>query len=234
MDAKADEPGIEPTANSHATVLPEGDVTVGVSIRTDTGTIIKGKLASGDHALIHRYVRIGGTKMIATYAHICDNVNTEGGRPAKLSGPRADMSDRSVIGDGFWINRGATVHGTQAGNGGAVRLNACCDYNTRIRKGASPANSSATRVDQVVPDNRLAEGVAATIRKEGLTEDDRLAYFGVLPSACTHYEAGKVEADIRKRMGLSNTGQWRGPSLPPTAVLVAGHIEGTFRDEPAR
>ena len=44
------------------------------------------------------------------------------------------------------------MHGTQIGDGGAVGLNACCDYNTRIGKGAVLANGSATHHDQVIPE----------------------------------------------------------------------------------
>jgi carbonic anhydrase/acetyltransferase-like protein (isoleucine patch superfamily) len=49
----------------------------------------------------------------------------------------------SIIGDGCWINRGATMHGTQIADGGAVGLNACRDYNTRIGKGVIPADGSS-------------------------------------------------------------------------------------------
>jgi len=93
------------------------------------------------------------------------------------------------------------MHGTQIGDGGAVGLNACCDYNTHIGKGAILANGSATHVGQVIPDNSFAQGVPAVVKKTDITEQDRLDYFGVLPSAWTRYEAGNIEARIRRKQG---------------------------------
>jgi len=54
----------------------------------------------------------------------------------------------------------------------------------------------------VIPDNCFAEGVPAVIKKDNITEEDRLDYFGVLPSGWTRYEAEKIEASIRKRNGI--------------------------------
>lgn len=39
-------------------------------------------------------------------------MNIEGGRPAKVGSFKAEVPDRSIIGDGCWINHGATMHGT--------------------------------------------------------------------------------------------------------------------------
>ncbi len=193
---------IHPTADIHPSVILEGKVTVGPYTRIDIGTIITGNVTIGHHTLIRCNVTIRGTNKIGNYTHIYDNVNIEGGRPAKVGSSRAQVPDRSIIGDGCWINHGATMHGTQIGDGGAVGLNACCDYNTRIGKGAILANGSATRVDQVIPDNCFAEGVPAVIKKENITEEDRLDYFGVLPSGWTRYEAQKIEQSIKKKKGI--------------------------------
>jgi acetyltransferase-like isoleucine patch superfamily enzyme len=89
------------------------------------------------------------------------------------------------------------MHGTRIADQGAVGLNACCDYGTQIGRGAILANGSATRVEQAIPENAFAEGVPAEVKREGLTDDDRQAYFGVLPRGWTHYEAGKIEAAIK-------------------------------------
>ena len=129
-------------------------------------------------------------------------MNIEGGRPAKVGGSKAEVPDRSIIGDHCWINRGATMHGPQIADEGSVGINAACDYNTHIGKGAILANGSATHVDQVIPDNAFAEGVPAVVKRKNLTDRDRQNYFGVLPSAWTTYEAGNIEASIRKRLGL--------------------------------
>jgi carbonic anhydrase/acetyltransferase-like protein (isoleucine patch superfamily) len=193
---------IHPTADVHPSVILEGRVTVGPYTKIDAGTIITGNVTIGHHTLIRCNVTIRGTNKIGNYTHIYDNVNIEGGRPAKVGSSKAQVPDRSIIGDGCWINHGATMHGTQIGDGGAVGLNACCDYNTRIGNGAILANGSATHIDQVIPDNCFAEGVPAVIKKKNITEEDRLDYFGVLPSGWTRYEAEKIEASIRKKKGI--------------------------------
>jgi len=193
---------IHPTADVHPSVILEGKVTVGPYTRIDIGTIITGNVTIGHHTLIRCNVTIRGTNKIGNYTHIYDNVNIEGGRPAKVGSSRAEVPDSSIIGDGCWINHGATMHGTQIGDGGAVGLNACCDYNTRLGKGAVLANGSATHVDQIIPDNCFAEGVPAVIKKQNITEEDRLDYFGVLPSGWTRYEAEKIEQSIRRNKGI--------------------------------
>lgn len=193
---------IHPTADVHPSVILEGKVTVGPYTRIDIGTIITGNVTIGHHTLIRCNVTIRGTNKIGNYTHIYDNVNIEGGRPAKVGSSSAQVPDRSIIGDGCWINHGATMHGTQIGDGGAVGLNACCDYNTRLGKGAVLANGSATHVDQIIPDNCFAEGVPAVIKKENITEEDRLDYFGVLPSGWTRYEAQQIEQSIRRKKGI--------------------------------
>jgi carbonic anhydrase/acetyltransferase-like protein (isoleucine patch superfamily) len=190
---------IDPTADIHPSVILEGRVKVGAYTKIDAGTIITGNVTIGHHTLIRCHVTIRGTNQIGNYTHIYDNVCIEGGRPAKVGGSKAEVPDRSIIGDGCWINHGATMHGTQIADGGAVGLNACCDYNTHIGKGAILADGSATHVDQAIPDNSFAEGVPAVVKKTGLTEQDRQDYFGVLPSAWTRYEAGNIEAGIRRK-----------------------------------
>ncbi len=193
---------IHPMADVHPSVIMEGNVTVGAYTKIDAGTILTGNVTIGHHTLIRCNVTIRGTNSIGNYTHIYDNVNIEGGRPAKAGSTTNETPDRSVIGDGCWINHGATMHGTQIGDGGAVGLNGCCDYNTRIGKGAILANGSATHVDQVIPDNSFAEGVPATVKKENITDEDRISYFGLLPFAWTRYEAARIEESIRRKKAL--------------------------------
>lgn len=195
---------IHPTADVHPSVILEGKVTVGPYTKIDAGTIITGDVTIGHHTLIRCNVTIRGRNVIGNYTHIYDNVNIEGGRPAQVGSSTAEVPDRSIIGDHCWINHGATMHGTQIDDGGAVGLNACCDYNTRIGKGAVLANGSATHVDQVIPENSFVEGVPAVVKKENITDDDRRAYFGLLPSGWTSYEAKRIEESIR---GKSRTGR---------------------------
>lgn len=197
-------PGIDihPTADVHPSVILEGTVTVGPYTKIDAGTIITGDVTIGHHTLIRCNVTIRGRNQIGNYTHIYDNVNIEGGRPAKVGSSQAKVPDRSIIGDNCWVNHGATMHGTQIGDGGAIGLNACADYNTRIGKGAILANGSATHVDQVIPDNSFAEGVPAQVKKENITDEDRKDYFGLIPAAWTHYEAERIEAAIRSSKGI--------------------------------
>jgi hypothetical protein len=54
----------------------------------------------------------------------------------------------------------------------------------------------------VIGDNCFAEGVPAVVKKENITEEDRLDYFGVLPSGWTRYEAQNIEASIRNKRGI--------------------------------
>lgn len=193
---------VDPTADIHPTVLLEGNVTIGAFTRIDAGTIITGNVTIGHHTLIRCNVVIRGRNRIGNYTHIYDAVCIEGGRPAQVGTSTAEVPDQSIIGDDCWINHGATMHGTQMGDGSAVGLNACCDYDTRLGKGAVLANGSATHHGQVIPDNCFAEGVPAKVVKEGITDEDRRAYFGLIPRGWTHYEGDRIEADIRKKRGL--------------------------------
>lgn len=193
---------IDPTADVHPTVLLEGKITVGAFTKIDAGTVITGNVTIGHHTLIRCNVVIRGNNQIGNYTHIYDSVCIEGGRPAQAGSSLAEVADASIIGDECWINHGATMHGTQVDSGGAVGLNACCDYNTRIGKGAILANGSATRVNQVIPGNCLAQGVPAEIVREHLTEQDRQDHFGVLPTVWVHYQGDMIEAQIKRDRGL--------------------------------
>jgi carbonic anhydrase/acetyltransferase-like protein (isoleucine patch superfamily) len=196
-----DKPGVRvhPTADIHPSVILEGRVQVGAYTKVDAGTVITGDVRIGHHTLIRCNVVIRGKNEIGNYTHIYDSVCIEGGRPAKVGSSQAEEPDQSIIGDGCWINHGATMHGTRLGDGAAVGLNACCDYDTRLEKGAVLANGSATRVGQVIPENCFAQGVPAEIVTEGITDEDRVAYFGLLPKAWTHYEGQRIEASIRAK-----------------------------------
>jgi carbonic anhydrase/acetyltransferase-like protein (isoleucine patch superfamily) len=190
---------IDPTADIHPSVLIEGNVTIGAYTKIDSGTIITGNVTIGHHTLVRCNVVIRGRNTIGSYTHIYDMVCIEGGRPAQVGSSQANVADRSIIGDNCWINHGATMHGTQLGDGAALGLNACCDYNTRLGKGAVLANGSATHHDQVIPENSFAEGVPAKVVKEHITDQDRIAYFGLLPEAWTHYEGDRIEESIRQK-----------------------------------
>ena len=193
---------VHPTAEIHPTVLLEGNVTIGPFTKIDSGTIITGNVTIGHHTLIRCNVVIRGRNTIGNYVHIYDSVCIEGGRPAQVGTSTAEVPDRSIIGDDCWINHGATMHGTQMGDGSAVGLNACCDYNTRLGKGAILANGSATHHDQAIPEDCFAQGVPAQVVQTEITDADRLAYFGLIPAGWTHYQGDQIEASIRKRMGL--------------------------------
>ena len=199
---------IHPTAEIHPTVLLEGNVTIGEFTKIESGTIISGDVTIGHHTFIRCNVVIRGRNTIGNYVHIYDNVCIERGRPPEA----AEVPDQSIIGDYCWVNHGATMHGTQIADGGAVGLNACCDYNTRIGKGAVLANGSATHCGQVIPDNCFAQGVPAKIVKENITDDDRKDYFGLLPSFWARYEGDHIEQEIRKKRGLLKSAKDQGRS----------------------
>jgi carbonic anhydrase/acetyltransferase-like protein (isoleucine patch superfamily) len=186
---------IHPTARVHPTALLEGRVRVGAHARILAGTIITGDVTVGHHTLIHCNVAIRGNNRIGNFTHIYDNVNIEGGRPAKAGSSTAEVPDRSVIGDMCWVNHGAVMHGTQLADRAAVGLGACCDYDTRLGAGAVLANGSATRCGQRIPDNAFAEGVPARVVKENITDRDRAAYFGLVPSEWTRFVGGRIEQE---------------------------------------
>ena len=193
---------IDPTADIHPSVILEGRVTVGAFTKIGAGTVITGNVTIGHHTLIQCNVTIRGRNEIGNYTPIYDNVCIEGGRPAKVGSSTAEVPDGSIIGDHCWVNHGATMHGTQIGDGGAVGLNACCDYNTRIGRGAILANGSATHFDQVIPEGSFAEGVPAVVKKEYISDGDRQAYFGLIPSEWARYAGGKQEEAICRKKGL--------------------------------
>jgi hypothetical protein len=47
-----------------------------------------------------------------------------------------------------------------------------------------------------------AEGVPPIVKNENITEDDRLDYFGVLPSGWIRYEAKNIGERIRAKKGI--------------------------------
>ncbi len=194
---------IDPTANIHPSVILDGKVSVGAYTNIGAGTILTGAISIGHHTLIACNVTIrGGPCIIGNYTHIYDNVNIEGGRHSlkPTGGVLNEVVDQAIIGDHCWINHGATMHGTQIADGGAVGINTACDYNTRIGKNAILADGSATRVDMVICDGCFFEGVPAVMKRRGLTEEDRAKYFGVSPLAWTTYEGDRQEASAKKRM----------------------------------
>ncbi|MEA3408269.1 MAG: hypothetical protein U9R48_09355 [Chloroflexota bacterium] len=192
---------VHPTADVHPTVLLEGNVTVGAYTTIDAGTVITGNVTIGHHTLIRCNVVIRGTNTIGNYTHIYDSVCIEGGRPAQAGSSTAEVPDRSLIGDGCWVNHGATMHGTQLADEAAVGLNACCDYDTHLEEGAVLANGSATHVGQVIPANAFAQGVPAEVVKEDITDDDRRDYFGLVPRIWAHYQGDQIEQRIREQRG---------------------------------
>lgn len=190
---------IDPTADIHPSVILEGKVTVGAYTKIDAGTVITGNVTIGHHSLVRCNVTIRGTNAIGNYVHIYDNVCIEGGRPAKTASTTNEEPDRSVIGNYCWINHGATMHGTQMADRSAVGLNACCDYNTRLGEGAVLANGSATHTNQAIPANSFAEGVPAVMKKENIADEDRKAYFGLIPAEWTRYEGDRQEERARTK-----------------------------------
>jgi hypothetical protein len=65
------------------------------------------------------------------------------------------------------------------------------------------------RRQQVIPDDSFPEGVPAVVKKGNTTDEGRLDYFGLLPSAWTRYEAERIEANIRERIQWVHDGSFK-------------------------
>ena len=193
---------IDPNAEVHPSVILEGNVSIGAYTRVGAGTVILGNVSIGHHGVIECNVVIRGNNTIGDWVHIYDLVNIEGGRPGNLvGGVTSEQPDRSVIGNACWINHGATMHGSQLGDGAVLDLNACLDYNCRIGKGAVVTNGSAVQYDTVVPDNCIVEGVPAKVVKKNITDDDRRERMGLVPSEWVRYAGEQTERKIRESRG---------------------------------
>ncbi|OGB62686.1 MAG: hypothetical protein A2Y94_04305 [Caldithrix sp. RBG_13_44_9] len=193
---------IDPTAQVHPTAILEGNIKIGAYAYVGAGSILTGDITVGHHSLIQCNVTIRGINTIGNYVHIYDNVNIEAGRPANEGTVTNIERDHSVISDSCWINHGAVMHGTQMGIGSAVGLGTACDYNTRIGAGAILANGSATTINQIIPPNSFAEGVPAVVKKENITEEDRIKYFGLSPSGWIAFESAEREAEVKANSGI--------------------------------
>ena len=193
---------IDPTAQVHPTAILEGNIKIGAYAYVGAGSILTGDITVGHHSLIQCNVTIRGINTIGNYVHIYDNVNIEAGRPANEGTVTNTERDHSIISDSCWINHGAVMHGTQMGVGAAVGLGTACDYNTRIGAGAILANGSATHIDQIIPPNSFAEGVPAVVKKENITEEDRVKYFGLSPGGWIAFESAEREAEVKANLGV--------------------------------
>ena len=190
---------IDPNAYVHPSAILEGNVTIGEFTRVGAGTVISGNATIGHHCVIECNTVIRGTNTIGNWVHIYDLVNIEGGRPGGLVGGNINKErDKSIIGNGCWINHGATMHGSQMEDGAVLDLNACLDYNARLGKGALVTNGSAVHYDTVVPDNCMVEGVPAKVVKENITDDDRRERIGLLPAEYVRYAGEQTEKKIRE------------------------------------
>lgn len=159
--------------------------------------MIVGDVTIGDHTWICCNVVIRGRNRIGDFVHIYDQVCIEGGRGARLG--TNEEADKSIIGDGAWLNHGATMPGSELGENAVVDLNAALDYGCKIGKGAIVTSGSACRVGTIVPENCIAEGVPAKIVKRDITDEDRLELMGILPSDFVTSRAESMEKEIRKK-----------------------------------
>lgn len=191
---------IDETADVHPSVILEGSVTIGKWSMVGAGTVVVGDVTIGDHTWICCNAVIRGRNRIGNYVHIYDQVCIEGGRGAGLG--TNEEADESIIGDGAWLNHGATMHGSQVGENAVVDLNAALDYGCKIGKGAIVTSGSACRVGTIVPENCIAEGVPAKIVKRDITDEERLELMGLLPSDFVTSRAESMEKEIRNKKHL--------------------------------
>ena len=188
---------IDETADIHPSVLLEGNITIGKYVRIRHGTTIVGDVTIGDHTGIACNVVIRGPNKIGSYVQIYDTVCIEGGRGQGVG--TAATRDLSIIGDGAWINHGATMHGCQIGEGGIIGINVALDYNCKIGKGTIVTNGSACPIGTVIPDNCIAEGVPVKITKRDITDEDRLELLGLIPSQRVRYFGQRQEEAALQR-----------------------------------
>jgi carbonic anhydrase/acetyltransferase-like protein (isoleucine patch superfamily) len=185
---------IDPTAFVHPTAVLEGNVVIGAYSEVGAGCILTGNVTIGHHTWLLCGIVLRGTIAVGNYVHIYDLANIEGGRPKMpIGSSTAKEAETAVIGDYCWVNHGAVMHGTHMADEASVGGNTFCDYGTKLGKGAILGNGSATNVEQVIPDNCLAEGVPAKVVRNNLTDDDRQKYFGLLPKSWTIYVAERLE-----------------------------------------
>jgi carbonic anhydrase/acetyltransferase-like protein (isoleucine patch superfamily) len=182
-----------------AEAMLQGEVTLGDGVLIGERSVLTGSISIGDHSSILVNVVIRGTNNIGSYVCIYDLVNIEGGRPYDETG------DRSIIGDGAWINHGATMHGCEIGEGAAVGINAALDYHCQIGKGAIVTNGSACPVGMIVPESCIVEGVPAKLVKRDITDEDRREWLGLLPSEWVvrfaNFTPDMVRARLRSEKG---------------------------------
>ena len=189
---------IDPTAEIHPSAIIEGEVTIGAFSTVGAGTVITGRITIGHHCNICCNVVLRGPIIIGNWVHIYDLVNIECGRPGNNAGGVTSVEpDHSIIGDWCWINHGATMHGSQLGEGSAVLINASLDYNCRIGAGSIVANGSALHYNTVIPGNCIVEGVPGKIIKTDITDDDRRELMGLVPREWALYSGEMTEKRIR-------------------------------------
>lgn len=174
-----------------AGAILSGQITIGDGTLIGERSVLTGDISIGDHTSILVNVVIRGTNSIGSYVCIYDLVNIEGGRPYDETG------DRSVIGDGAWINHGATMHGCRIGEHGAVGINAALDYHCTVGNGAIVTNGSSCYVGMEIPDNCIAEGVPAKVVKRDITDDDRRELLGLVPREWAAREAESIVRYVR-------------------------------------
>jgi UDP-N-acetylglucosamine acyltransferase len=191
-------------ADIHPSVIMEGNITVGAFTKIDAGTVLMGDIEIGHHTLIRCNVTIRGPHKIGNFTHIYDNACIEGGRPGgKLGGNINEEADKSIIGDECWINHGASMHGSQIGDRSSIGLNACLDYNTRIGKDCIITNGSSTRINTVIPDRTMVEGVPAKVIKENITDEEWIQHHGLSTVEWLHFQGVElIEKEIRQKLGI--------------------------------
>lgn len=191
---------VDETADIHPSVILEGNITIGRWTKIEAGTVIVGNVTIGHHTWIACNVVIRGTNRIGNYVHIYDQVCIEGGRGTLVLPD--EESDESIIGDGAWINHGATMHGSQVGENAVLDLNAALDYGCKIGSGSIVTNGSACRSRTVVPENCIVEGVPAKIVKRDITDVDRRYLMGLVPCEFVALRGRQLEEKIKAKRGL--------------------------------
>jgi carbonic anhydrase/acetyltransferase-like protein (isoleucine patch superfamily) len=171
---------VHETSYVHPSALLEGNVDVGAWSRIEAGVVVVGDVTIGEHVTIYPNCVLRGTIEVGDYSQIYDCVCIEGGRGGPFRKWMAsDQDEKTVLGEGAWVNHGASLHGAEVGAYAAIGLNASLNYGCRIGDDAVVTDGSACPLDMVVPANCVAEGVPAEIVRRDISDRDRIEILGL-------------------------------------------------------
>lgn len=219
---------IDPKADIHPTAVLLGNVTVGPYTKIGPKVVIQGEVTIGHHVNILGETSINADKLtIGNYVRIDYGSRVVAGRPAVPEITVNTESDQTYIKDNCWVGMNATVRGVRMEQGSVVGMRAVADFGTQLERGAALAPGAVTMHDTVIPADSLAEGSPAKVTRKAITDRDRQAIFGVIPSAWIHTENDQIAREIDRNppkarasyAGIDGRPLWKGAKVDPTAQV---------------